>query len=124
EVVLENQALSIKWKDTPTGYKLSEITLTPDGNALSIPNVEGTYISLFSGKKPGTAIDSSLFEAAQGHVFDEYKYIRSRWENNFRPVPLNTAGQVTAFYPAMASSRQNEVEFLHQTERFTARIVW
>src|SRR3546814_567777 len=124
EVVLENQAMSIKWQQTPTGYKLSEIQLTPSGQVLSIANPEGAYTTLFSSKKPGTAIDSSLFDAAQGHVFDEYKYIRSRWTSLFQPVPLNTAGEVISFYPTMASSRQNEVEFVHQTPQFTAQITW
>ncbi len=124
EVVLENQALSIKWQQTSTGYKLSEIKLTPAGYVLSIANTEGAYTTLFSSKKPAVTIDSSLFDAAQGHVFDEYKYIQPRWASLFRPVPLNTAGEVISFYPTMASSRQNEVEFVHQTAQFTAQITW
>lgn len=124
EISLKNQALSIKWLETSAGYKLSGITLTPHGDTLSIANPEGAYVSLFSEKKPGTTIDSSLFDTAQGHVFDEYKYIRSRWESNFRPLALNTAGEVVSFYPTMARSGQNEVEFLHHTDKFTARITW
>src|SRR5690606_28592280 len=76
EVVLENQALSIRWQQTPAGYKLAEIKLTPAGQVLSIDHTEGRYTNLFSTEKPGTTIDSSLFDAAQGHLFDEYKYIQ------------------------------------------------
>src|SRR3546814_8152723 len=42
EVVLENQAMSIKWQQTPTGYKLSVIQLTPSGQVLSIANPESS----------------------------------------------------------------------------------
>ena len=124
EVTLENQVLSIRWQQTPAGYKLTEIKLTPVGQVLSIDHTEGSYTSLFSTEKPGTTLDSTLFDAAQGHLFDEYKYIQPRWVSLFRPVPLNTAGEVTDFYPAMAKATADKVEFVHQTEQFTTEITW
>ncbi|MGC4232317.1 MAG: glycerophosphoryl diester phosphodiesterase [Niabella sp.] len=124
DVVLENRDLSFRWNKTAQGYVLAEIILDPMVKAISIPNTEGRYIGLYSKDRPDTTMNTQLMKAAQGYVFDEYKYIVSRWKDNFRPVPLNTAGQVISFCPSEARSSSGSVEFVHRTEQFTAVATW
>jgi len=124
DIVLENRDLRLKWEETPNGYVLDEITLHRNSEAIAVPNTQGSYLALYSKSTPDTQPDTSLMERAQGHVFDSYKYIISRWVDNFRPVALNTAGEATSFYPTNAKSGPNGVEFIHQADQFTAEITW
>lgn len=124
DVILENRDMRLKWEKTPAGYALAEITLTPDAEAISLHHTQGSYIGLYSPGKPDTTVNTGLFDEAKGHVFDDYKYIVKRWVDNFRPVPLNTAGEAVSFYPSGAKSTSRGVEFLQETDLFTAEITW
>src|SRR5690606_25416239 len=78
----------------------------------------------FSESQPDTTVDVQLMTQARGEVFNSYKYIVSRWVENFRPVPLNTAGQEISFYLSVAKSTADGVEFIHQADQFTAHMNW
>jgi len=124
DVVLENRHLRLKWVPTADGYVLQEIVLSPGTDSLALDGPEGSYVGLYTAGKPDTTINAGLLSEAKGHVFDEYKYIVSRWRDCFRPVPLNTAGEAVSFFPSSARSSAHGVEFMHQTDRFTAQITW
>ena len=124
KVVLENRDLLINWQHTAHGYKISEIELTHHGQTRSIAKTDGMYTILFSKEKPDTTVDRKIFHETRGYVFDDYKYVRSRWEANFQPVPLNTAGEAISFYPSAASKTLDGVNFIHQNEYFKAEISW
>ncbi|MGK6350122.1 glycerophosphoryl diester phosphodiesterase [Parapedobacter sp. DT-150] len=124
DVRLENQHLRLQWERTPDGYVLAEITINPKNEPLTLDHPQGGYVGLYSQDKPDTTVNTKVMKEAQGHVFDDYKYIVKRWRDNFRPVPLNTAGASIWFFPAQAKATSQGVEFIQQDDRFTAEITW
>lgn len=124
DILLTNGEIGLRWVKQDQGYVLGELTLKKGDQMISAPNTKGAYVALYSRNEPDTTLNNERFEEAQGHVFDEYRYIVSRWRDNFRPVPLNTAGEAISFFPTTALARSNTVEFVHQEENFTAEINW
>lgn len=124
EAVLENQHIKLKWSNSTNGYKLSEIVLNPSGHPISISNLDGNYISLYSKNKPDTNLNAQLFTDAKGYVFDKYKYIIKRWFDNFRPVAVNTAGETISFSPSGLKTTPQGITFSKETDLFSAKISW
>ncbi|QNL51080.1 glycerophosphoryl diester phosphodiesterase [Olivibacter sp. SDN3] len=124
EVVLENQFIRLRWEQTSKGYALGTITLNPDADPITIDKPQGHYVGLYSAGQPDTTVNTKLFEQANGHRFSDYKYIVQRVIDGFRPVPLNTAGEVVSFLPASAKKTDQGIEFFQENPQFSANINW
>lgn len=86
---LQNERLQLEWTKQPDGYQLA--TIRTDGQTLSNPS--GKYLLLYSAGKPDSIPNLQLANTHPGGFsLADYRYLVKNWEDNLRPVNMNTAG--------------------------------
>ncbi|WP_261387751.1 glycerophosphoryl diester phosphodiesterase [Chitinophaga pinensis] len=96
QLKLQNEKLLLEWTRAKDGYQLAGIRT--DGKTLLHPS--GKYLLLYSADKPDSIPDMQLANTHPGGFsLADYRYLVKNWEDNLRPVNMNTAGTPLAFYP-------------------------
>ena len=122
-LVLENQALRLRWANSPKGWHLSQVSVKKGNSWVSLKNPSGESTLLVTTEKPKLESDS-VFKSIMGNKFpeDAYHYQTKQWAESTNPVSLNTAGTAFHFFPKKGSQNApNQLTFEHETDQ--AKIV-
>jgi hypothetical protein len=119
---LQNDRLSLEWKQTKAGYQLTG--LSTEGKALAVPS--GEYLLLYSAGKPDSIPDLRYANTHPGGFsLKEYNYLVRNWENNLSPVSMNTAGTPVQFYPdKIEQVSENQLMFFKTSNDWELAATW
>jgi hypothetical protein len=125
-VALANPALRVEWAKKGNGYRIVRVAVAEGSRATEMNLPSGEYTILYSAGKPDSL---PLFDQVDEHArtFPEpiYKYITKTWQDNLRPVPMNTAGTALHFFPAEARQTDpTQVTFTHGTKEARLQATW
>lgn len=97
---MHNKNIAIKWKQTASGFQLSEVGVYSKGRLIPLQHPSGEYTLLYSEQAPDT-VSTSGRQSKEVQAFPgaSYKYILNTWNDNLRPVAMNTAGAAVHFFP-------------------------
>jgi hypothetical protein len=100
QIELHNKNIAIKWKQSANGYQLSQVGVYSQGRFIPLQRPSGEYTLLYSEQVPDT-VSSIRTQSREVQAFPgaSYKYIVNTWNDNLRPVPMNTAGTAVNFFP-------------------------
>jgi len=109
---LQNEKIQLEWTKQKDGYQLSAIRT--DGKTLLNPS--GQYLLLYSADKPDSIPNMELANTHPGGFsLADYRYLVKNWEDNLRPVNMNTAGIPLHFYPErVQQTAAGELIFTHE----------
>ncbi|HTN38391.1 MAG TPA: hypothetical protein VL053_15025 [Arachidicoccus sp.] len=125
-VKLSSGKLSVEWQQGPSGYAIKSIRVLNSGGKKELKSPSGLYTFLFSKHRPDT---TSMIDQLGARVAQfpgaSYKYIINTWRQDLRPVPMNTAGVATQFFPSTAvKNRDNSITFTASTSRAIVMSTW
>ncbi|NIG55318.1 glycerophosphoryl diester phosphodiesterase [Chitinophaga sp. Cy-1792] len=118
---LQNEQLTLEWKQTSRGYQLQRIV----ASGQSLPQPSGEYLVIYSAGKPDSIPDLHLADGHPGGFsLKDYIYLTKNWENNLSPVAMNTAGKAIHFFPATAKQNNGILAFNADNTECSVNASW
>jgi hypothetical protein len=125
-VALENEAVKVQWQQENGGWKIQSIQAYTGQDWEPLRNVSGEYTLLYSAQKPDSIPDRSGLDSLAANFPEPiYKYVINTWEDNIRPVPMNTAGEAIHFFPESVRQTANGAwQFRQESEVASVQADW
>ncbi len=126
ELTLANQNISISWKKSSKGWKISTLKLNNGANWDKIKNSSGASTLIYSAQKPSDKPDR-IFKTNTGVEFPEKLYqsqLKKKWDQSTTAVALNTAGEAFQFYPETAEKQGDKIVFKQTLSVGTVTTTW
>lgn len=122
---LKNERLTLQWTKTREGYRLSDIKVSDHGTFISLDHPSGQYNILYSAEKPDSIADMTYGDSHPGGFsLKKYTYLERQWENNLKPVNMNTAGEVFRFLPDHVQQENGKLVFSHNGKDWQVQSTW